>query len=170
MKTMQHWLAAAIAILSVPSYANAQQQLVGEAGGWVVFRMDRAECWMLTGTSSALFAISLTRDLQPSVIFTVKYNGTPPSSLPIAIQILNSPFLEKPRMFRGQFTMTKKKGNEFFYQARLTGDQLALVQAHKYITFTEVPGNGPAANITAAFPTNYDRQAISVWRDCAANL
>lgn len=170
MGTTWNWIAAAIASLAIPSSATAQQ-LMGESGGWVVLKMDDAECWMLKGTANSLFGISLTRESRPSVIFTVKYVGTPPAALPMSVQIVNAPFAEQPRRFHAQFTLTKKKGEEYFYQAPLTDEQLALVQSHKFITLTELPTNsGRAANITAAIPTAYDQNAISIWRRCAANL
>lgn len=72
---------------------------------------------------------------------------------------------------REPWGQAKRKGSEFFYQSKLSQDQYDMVTSYKVITFTEMMSSAVKySRISSANKTPHDARALTLLRDCAANL
>lgn len=84
---------------------------------------------------------------------------------------MNVPFAsEKDRLVKA-FAKVVKRGNETFYQARLSKAEVDMLRKRRFVTFTEqLRSTGSYSNISEAHETSYTPEADRLWARCFDSL
>ncbi len=135
-------IAAGFIVLCSYPAANAQESSLvgherrafGQAGGWIILKTSRPDCWMMQGYKESLYGISHSTDRGWGLLITTKEKHQAYSLnllVGLKMALTDSHWQHLNLTFENRGTTN---GVEYVYEAQITKDQLAQIFSNKWMS------------------------------------
>ena len=144
--------------------------MFGSSGKWGIIEKDEKQCWLGKASDISFFVLSLDKNGQHGIAFSVEDGAIGPNTVPVAINAMNVLFSKDVYQLKRNFVLIGQQPKSRSYSALLTPEEVKEIMARRFITFTELISKAQYSHASAAHNTDYNETAVTLWKQCADQL